>query len=126
METSYSDRHARFLNQRGFSLLELLISGVLLAGVVVGLLRAFTSAQSFTPAQVARSNQAYAINEKLEAAHEAIRMDWWDDASGNDMTPGLHDQQVGGKGLKWTVTSMNPAGGDPDEDFRKVEITHTS
>lgn len=113
------------LNQHGFSLLELLVGAVILAGVVVGLLRAFTSAQSFTPAQVAKSAQSNTGRERLEGLYEGVRQDWWS-ALNRPLSIGTHDEQFTGKGIRYVVSPVNPTGGDVTEDYRKVVITHTA
>ena len=109
-------------SQRGFSLAEILIAGVLLAGVTAGLLRAFTSTQSIISAQHTRSDQSDLVSEKLEMLYEGVRQDWWADST-KPLSSGVHDPgTILGNDLKYTVSPVDPnaAGG---EDYRKVKIT---
>lgn len=112
-------------DDRGFSLTEVLVASLILTGVVVGFLRAFTSAQTLSSVQVDRSARVYSASEKLEALGESVRRDWWDSPD-RPMTVGMHDEQVSGVGIKYEVTSVNPTGGDTSEDYRKVVVTHSS
>lgn len=113
----------RARNERGFSLVEVLVGGLLLAGVVVGLMRVFTSTSGFVPSQIAKSDQSNLGREKLEELNESVRQDWW-----SLTTQGL---SLNGDGSARTTTDL--AGGQREskvsavntdgQDYRKVEIT---
>ena len=103
--------------------MEVLVGGLLLAGVVVGLMRVFTSTSGFVPSQIAKSDQSNLGREKLEELNESVRQDWW-----SLTTQGL---SLNGDGSARTTTDL--AGGQREskvsavntdgQDYRKVEIT---
>ena len=104
--------------------MELVIAAVLLSGVVAGLMRAFTTAQGFTPVQVAKSGRSNTGRAKLENLYESVRQDWWSDiVTAHPLTNGTHDTD---SGSAYIVNPVNPAGGDATEDYRKVEVTVSS
>ena len=68
-------------NNRGFSLLELLVSGLLLVGVVVGFIRVFTPARGFTVTEARLSFEINLDRQKLEDLRQEVRQDRWDSTS---------------------------------------------
>lgn len=104
------------LDQRGVSILEILIAGMLLSGVIVGVLKAFTSAQTLAPPFIAKSIQSNLGREKLEGMYESVRQDQWSSSS-NSLYPGTSTPSLSGHASTCKVSNVAGA------DYRKVELT---
>ena len=109
------------LNNRGFSLAEILIAGVLLAGVTAGLLRAFTSIRSIISSQSTQAGASDLVSKKMEMLYEMVRQDWWADNT-KPLGTAHTTNTILGNTIPYTVTSVNLTGGGV-EDYRKVKIT---
>ncbi len=111
--------HRLLLNEHGFSFAEVLVGGLILAGVVAGLLWALVSSQRFTPAQLSRSVQSNFGREKLEELNESVRQDWWSDTA-KPLGVGAHSAETSGGNTRTyaVTTALNES-----KDYRKVVIT---
>lgn len=116
------------LNNKGFSMLEMLAAGTLLAALLVGIMRTFVSAHQIVPAELARSAAVNLARDKAETLFESVRQDWWANA-GHPLTVGTNVDAVvvpgfTGSQRTTTVTSVD-VDGDGSEDYRKAEVTVT-
>lgn len=98
-------------------MLEVLIAGILLSGVVIGALKAFTSAQSLAPPFITKSTQSNLGRERLEGMYESVRQDQWQTTT-NALYPSTYTSPISGRAS--TVTVSNVSGGP---DYRRVELT---
>lgn len=110
---------------RGFTLLEIVIATVLLAGASAGVLSAFVNAsRGLTPA---RNVAHYLASERQELLRESVRQDWWE-RPGRPLTPGGPSDDgvilVDGTGYRrsWTVEAVNADGADEPDDYRRVAV----
>src|SRR5690242_12739494 len=115
--------------QTGFTLIEVVVSMVLLATVAVGLLRIYVSAHQATPFQVNRSIAANLARTQIESLYEAVRQDWWPSVN-QPLSPGTtqgaaQNIAVDGKiySRSYTVSSVNLSGDGGGQDYRKVDVT---
>ncbi len=116
-------------DDRGFSLIELLVATLLLAGVVAGFIRVFTPARGFTVTEARLSVERNLDRSMLEDLRQSVRQDTWADAA-SPLAPGVHNQaaftlnkdtRATPKPYTRTYTVTNVAG----RDYRKVEIRVT-
>lgn len=103
-------------NERGFSLLELLIAGAIFSGVVLGVLKVFTSAKSLAPPFITKGVQSNIAREKLEGLYESVRQDQWTSSS-NALYPGTYTPTLSGHATTYTISNVSGT------DYRKTEIT---
>ena len=112
-------------NNRGFSLLELLIAALLLATAVAALFGTFVSAAKWIKQE--REIGAYLDVARIESLREASRADWWS-LSGYPLTIGgpYSEATIKLNDIEYTRTytvSAVTATGSPD--YRRVEVVTT-
>ena len=114
--------------EAGFSLVEVVVATVILSTVIVGILRAFISANLFVASQGERTAAADLARQQLEDLYEEVRQDKWN-LSNQKLSPGTtlgaaSTSVVDGVTYtrSYTVSSVNDG---PTEAYRKVEVTVT-
>ena len=115
-------------NQKGFTLVEVIVAMLLLSTLAVGLLRASISAHMMTPAQVDRATLMNLAQARIETLYESVRQDWWNVAD-TALIPGTRagDPQnviVGGKtfSVSYTISAVNLSGDGGGQDYRKIHV----
>src|SRR3989338_6531623 len=111
--------------ESGFTLLELIVAIVLVAAVSAVLFSSFSSSGNFTNTK--NHTAAGFARQSLEALYEAVRQDWWTNASQplSTASPGPQPAPTTVDGISftpsYTVTTVD-VNGDSNEDYRKVTM----
>ncbi len=117
-------------NQRGFTLIEIMLAMMLLGTTGVSLMSAFSNASLATDAP---ENLAYGIaSQHLATLNEAVRNDWWG-ANGRPLSmvnpapqPAVETPNPPGTHTFTPAYTVNTVDSNGDgEDFRRVRITVT-
>ncbi len=121
-------------NNRGFSLLEVVIAAVVMATAAVGLLRVVSSTQVVTPLNVNRTNASSIARQQIEFMSDGVRQDWWNNAAPYELAPNPGAWRMGNPvsinsgGVTFNntyqinnVVRTSAPGTDPDPGYRRVD-----
>ncbi len=114
-------------DEKGFTLIEIMIAALLVTTTAAGALAMFVNAKKMI--RPGNNIAGYLAQQKLETLYEAVRQDWWG-LGGRPLTAGgPYADAVTVDGIlynrSYTVTAINANTDAVPDDYRKVDVTIT-
>lgn len=114
-------------DEKGFSLIEIMIAALLVTTVAAGALAMLVNAKRMI--RPGNNIAGYLAKDKLESLYEAVRQDWWGVAGNPLSTGGPYTDTVTVDGIlynrSYNVTAINANADAVPDDYRKVDVTIT-
>lgn len=109
-------------DERGLTLVEVIVAALLVATTVAVVFGAFISANQFTVPEIIRSVESNLAREKFEELYQAVRQDWWNQAN-QPLTPNVDPpaENITLDGV--TYQRSYKVRSVPTKDYRRVEMT---
>ena len=112
-------------NEKGFSLIEIMIAALLTATVAAGVLGMLVNAKRAI--RPGNNIAGYLAKDKLETLYEAVRQDWWG-VGGNPLSvggPTVDNVTVDNitYNRSYTVTAINANADAVPDNYRRVDVT---